>query len=55
MFMKLLEDLKSKQTKMNNIWNLKNELERINNRVTEVEEWVSEVEDSSENHSHETE
>ena len=41
-----LEELKSKQTVMNNtITEIKNTLEGINNRITEAEEWISEVED----------
>ena len=41
-----LEELKSKQTVMNNIiTEIKNTLEGINSRKTEAEEWISEPED----------
>ena len=41
-----LEELKSKQTMMNNTINeIKNSLEEINSRITEAEEWISELED----------
>ena len=44
-FNKDLEDLKSKQTVMNNTINeIKNTLEGINSRITEAEEWISELE-----------
>ena len=39
MFNKDLEELKNKQTEMNNI------LEGINSRITEAEEWISDLED----------
>ena len=38
MFNKDLEDLKNKQTEMNNTTELKNTLEGISNRITEAEE-----------------
>ena len=45
-FNKDLEELKSKQTMMNNTINeVKNSLERINSRITESEEWISDLED----------
>ena len=45
-FNKDLEELKSKQTMMNNTINeIKNTLEGINNRITEAEEQISELED----------
>ena len=41
-----LEELKSKQTMMKSIINeIKNSLEGINNRITEAEEWISDMED----------
>ena len=41
-----LEELKSKQTMMNNTRNeIKNSLGGINSRITEAEEWISDVED----------
>ena len=41
-----LEELKSKQTMMNNTINaIKNTLERINSRITEAEEQISDLED----------
>ena len=41
MFNKELEELKSKQTMMNNTINeVKNTLEGINSRITEAEEWT---------------
>ena len=41
MFNKDLEELKSKQTVMNNtITEIKNTLEGINSRITEAEEWI---------------
>ena len=44
-FNKDLEELKSKQTMMNNTINeIKNTLEGIN-RITEAEEWISDLED----------
>ena len=45
-FNKELEELKSKQTMMNNTINkIKNSLEGINSRITEAEEWISDLED----------
>ena len=45
-FNKDLEELKSKQTMMNNTINeTKNSLEGINSRITEVEEWINDLED----------
>ena len=45
-FNKDLEELKSKQTMMNNTTNeIKNSLEGINSRITEAEEQRSELED----------
>ena len=45
-FNKDLEELKSKQTLMNNtITEIKNTLEGINSRITEAEEWIRELED----------
>ena len=45
-FNKDLEELKSKQTVMNNtITEIKNTLEGINSRITEAEEWIRELED----------
>ena len=40
-----LEELKSKQTMMNNMNEIKNSLEGINSRKTEAEEWISDLED----------
>ena len=46
MFNKYLEELKNKQTEMNNtITEIKNTLEGINRRITEAEEWISDQED----------
>ena len=46
MFKKDLEELKSKQTVMNNTINeIKNSLEGINSRITEAEERISDLED----------
>ena len=46
MFNKDLEELKSKQTMMNNTINkIKNSLEGINSRITEEEERISDLED----------
>ena len=43
---KHLEELKNKQTEMNNtITEMKNTLEGIKSRITEAEEWVSDLED----------
>ena len=45
-FNKDLEELKSKQTMMKNTINEnKNSLEGINSRITEAEEWISDLED----------
>ena len=45
-FNKHLEELKSKQTMMNNTINeIKNTLEGINSRITEAEEWINDLED----------
>ena len=45
-FHKDLEELKSKQTMMNNTINeIKNSLEGINSRITEAEEQISDLED----------
>ena len=42
---KHLEELKNKQTKKNNtITDMKNTLEGINSRITEGEEWISDLE-----------
>ena len=44
---KHLEELKNTQTEMNNtITEMKNTLEGINSRITEAEEWISDLEDS---------
>ena len=43
-FNKDLEELKSKQTLMNKN-KIKNSLEGINSRITEAEEWISDLED----------
>ena len=44
-FNKDLEELKSKQTVMNHTINeIKNSLEGINSRITETEEWISDLE-----------
>ena len=46
MFNKDLEELKNKQTEMNNtITEMKNTLEGINSRITEAEEQISDLED----------
>ena len=48
MFNKDLEELKSKQTMMNNTINeYKNSLEGINNRITEAEERISDLKDKT--------
>ena len=45
-FNKDIEELKSKQTMMNNTVNdIKNSLEGINSRITEAKEWISDLED----------
>ena len=45
-FNKDLEELKTKQTMMNNTINeILNSLEGINSRITEAEEWISDLED----------
>ena len=47
-FNKDLEELKSKQTMMNNTINdIKNSLEGINSTMTEAEEWISDLEDKT--------
>ena len=47
-FNKDLEELRGKQTMMNNTINeLKNSLEGINSRITESEEWISELEEKT--------
>ena len=54
-FNKDLEELKSKQTVMNNIiTEIKNTLEGISSRITESEEWISELE-KGRNNNHRTE
>ena len=46
-FNKDVEELKSKQTVMNNTINeIKNSLEGINSRITEAEKWISDLEDT---------
>ena len=46
MFNKDLEELKNKQTeKINTITEMKTTLEGINSRITEAEEWISDLED----------
>ena len=46
MFNKDLQDLKSKQTVMNNTLNdIKDSIEGINSRITEAEEWIHDLED----------
>ena len=44
-FNKDLEELKSKQTMNKTINEIKNSLEGINSRITEAEEWISDLED----------
>ena len=44
-FNKDLEELKSKQTMMNTIHEIKNTLDGINSRITEAEERISDLED----------
>ena len=44
-FNKDLEELKSKQTVMNTVYETKNSLEGINSRITEAEERISDLED----------
>ena len=45
-FNKDLEELKSKQTMMNNTINeIKNSLEGINSTITDTEEWINDLED----------
>ena len=45
-FNKDLEELKSKETMMNNTINdIKKSLEGINSRITEAEEWISDLDD----------
>ena len=49
-FNKDLAELKRKQTMMNNTINeIKSSLEGINSRITEAEEWISDLEDKSGN------
>ena len=46
MFNKDPEELKNKQTEMNNtITEMKTTVEGINSRITEAEEWISDLED----------
>ena len=46
MFNKDLEELKNKQTEMNNtITEMKTTLEGISSRITEAEKWISDLED----------
>ena len=46
MYNKDLEELESKQTEMNNtITEMKNTLEGINSKITEAEEWISDLEE----------
>ena len=46
MFNKDLEEIKSKQTMINNTINkIKISLEGINSRITEAEEWINDLED----------
>ena len=40
-----LEELKNKHTENNTITEIKNILEGINSRISEAEEWISELED----------
>jgi len=40
-----LEELKNKHTENNTITKIKNTLEGINSRISEAEEWISELED----------
>ena len=40
-----LEEIKNKQTEMNNRIEMKTTLEGINSRITEAEEWISDLED----------
>ena len=48
-FNKDLEELKNKQTEMNNtITEMKTTLEGVNSRKTEAEEWISDLEDRME-------
>ena len=39
------EELKSKETVMNTITEINNTLEGINSKITEAEEWISDLED----------
>ena len=49
MFNKDLEELKNKQTEMNNtITEMKNTLEGINRRTAEAEEWIRDLENRME-------
>ena len=46
MFNKDLEEQKNKnRDEQHNNWEMKNTLEGINSRITEAEEWISELED----------
>ena len=45
MFNKDLDELKNKQTEINTITEMKTTLEGINSRITEAEEWISDLED----------
>ena len=50
-FNKDLEELKRNQATMKNTINeIKNTLEGINSRITEEEEWISDLEDSGNNY-----
>ena len=40
------EELKSKETVMNTITEINNTLERINSKITEAEEWISDLQDT---------
>ena len=40
-----LEEIKNKQTVIKKITEIKNTLEGINSRITEAEEWISELEE----------
>ena len=45
-FNKKLEELRSKQTMMNNTINeIKNSLEGVNSIITKAEEWINDLED----------
>ena len=52
-FKKDLEELKSKQTMMNNTMNeIKNTVEGINRRITEAKEQISDLEENGGNNGH---